>query len=70
MSVDNLPEYLKNVDADQLKTAAARRFAQFCLQDFPTHTNADGFDPVIYDDAAKLVISRLEAMRFEEGDAA
>lgn len=49
-----------------LKTAAARRFMEFCQQDFPTHDKADGFDPKVYVDAVKLVIDRLEATRHME----
>ncbi len=49
-----------------LKTAAARRFMEFCQQDFPTHNKADGFDPNVYADAVKLVINRLEATRHME----
>ncbi|WGZ94066.1 MAG: hypothetical protein QJT81_20110 [Candidatus Thiothrix putei] len=49
-----------------LKTAAARRFMEFCLQDLPRHTHADGFDPHVYADAVALVISRLEATRHME----
>ncbi|SEA19424.1 hypothetical protein SAMN05660964_01076 [Thiothrix caldifontis] len=49
-----------------LKTAAARRFMEFCQQDFPRHTHADGFDPHVYADAVALVISRLEATRHME----
>ena len=47
----------------QFKTAAARRFMAFCQEDFPKHNKADGFDPSVYADAVKLVISRLEASR-------
>lgn len=57
---------LTDVQPDQLKTAAARHFMEFCRKDFPTHAHADGFDPDVYADAAKLVIGRLEATRHME----
>jgi hypothetical protein len=66
------PKPTPNIDLMQelspapLKTAAARRFMEFCQQDFATHGKADGFDPKVYVDAVKLVISRLEATRHME----
>lgn len=61
-----LPDLLQAVQPAQLKTAAARRFMEFCQQDFPSHAKADGFDPQVYVDAVKLVVSRLEATRHME----
>lgn len=49
-----------------LKTAAARRFMEFCQHDFQRHAHADGFDPNVYADAVKLVVERLEATRHAE----
>lgn len=49
-----------------LKTAAARRFMEFCQHDFQSHARADGFDPNVYADAVKLVVDRLEATRHAE----
>lgn len=46
-----------------LKTAAARRFMEFCQQDFQRRAHTDGFDPSVYADAVALVIERLEATR-------
>lgn len=60
------PNLLPAIQPAALKTAAARRFLEFCQQDFPTHTKADGFDPHVYADAVKLVIDRLEATRHME----
>lgn len=57
---------LNELKPTELKTAAARRFVEFCLQDFPTYSKANGFDSTIYLDAAKLVIDRLEAARYRE----
>lgn len=65
MSLESIPDFLKTLQPEQLKTAAARRFADFCLRDFTTHSKADGFDPQVYADAASLVIARLEARRHE-----
>ena len=65
---ESTPNPLLVWQPSQFKTAAARRFMAFCQQDFPQHKHADGFDPQIYVDAVKLVISRLEASRQgEEG---
>lgn len=61
-----LPDILQAVQPSQLKTAAARRFMEFCRQDYPAHANADGFDPNVYIDAVKLVLTRLEATRHME----
>ncbi|HRJ52306.1 MAG TPA: hypothetical protein PLE99_06045 [Candidatus Thiothrix moscowensis] len=66
MSEKQPPEFLQKLQPETLKTAAARRFADFCLQDFPTHAKAEGFDPQVYADAASLVIARLEATRHME----
>lgn len=66
MSLEAAPDFLKTLQPEQLKTAAARRFADFCLHDFPTCGKADGFDPQVYADAASLVIARLEASRHGE----
>ncbi|MBU0656906.1 MAG: hypothetical protein KJ914_17425 [Gammaproteobacteria bacterium] len=66
MSAKHPPEFLQGLQPETLKTAAARRFADFCLQDFPTHAKAEGFDPQVYADAASLVIARLEATRHME----
>lgn len=60
------PTLLQAIPVASLKTAAARRFLDFCQQDFSTHTKADGFDPNLYVDAVKLVLSRLEATRHME----
>lgn len=49
-----------------LKTAAARRFMEFCQQDFQSYAHADGFDPKVYADAVTLVVNRLEATRHME----
>lgn len=57
---------LQAIPVASLKTAAARRFLEFCQQDFLTHTKADGFDPQIYADAVKLVLGRFEATRHME----
>ncbi len=54
-------------DANQFKTAAARRFMTFCQQDFPKHGKADGFNADVYVDAVKLVVAKLEASRTTEG---
>jgi hypothetical protein len=59
-------DLMQEIQPAQLKTAAARRFMEFCQKDFPTHGKADGFDPKVYVDAVKLVISRLEATRHME----
>jgi phage terminase large subunit GpA-like protein len=69
MSSKATPDFLQTLRPDQLKTAVARRFADFCLQDFAAHANADGFDPQVYADAASLVIARLEATRHTEQQA-
>ncbi|MEZ5453197.1 MAG: hypothetical protein R3E93_10370 [Thiothrix sp.] len=61
-----LPDLLQATQAGQVRTAAARRFLEFCQQDYPTHTKADGFDPQVYLDAVKLVLNRLEATRHME----
>ncbi|WML92032.1 hypothetical protein [Thiothrix lacustris] len=60
------PDFMQDITPVSLKTAAARRFLAFCQQDFPTYQKADGFDPNVYKDAVKLVISRLEATRHME----
>lgn len=68
-SAKNLPDFttlLPDLQPDTLKTAAARHFMEFCQKDFPTHTHADGFDPKVYADAARLVLERLEATRHME----
>lgn len=60
------PDFLQNLRPTELKTAAARRFADFCLQDFGRHYGTDdAFDPDRYADATRLVIERLEALRGE-----
>ncbi|MGB5597860.1 MAG: hypothetical protein WBM66_04005 [Thiothrix litoralis] len=59
-------DLMQEIAPAPLKTAAARRFMEFCQQDFPTQQKADGFDPKVYTDAVKLVISRLEATRHME----
>lgn len=59
-------DLLQAIPAAPLKTAAARRFLEFCQQDLPTQTQADGFDPQVYVDAVKLVLDRLEATRHME----
>ncbi len=48
------------------KTAVARRFAEFCQEDLPTQSKADGFDAQVYADAVQLVIGRLEAVSQRE----
>jgi len=69
MSSKSTPDFLQSLRPEQLKTAVARRFADFCLQDFPAHANADDFDPQVYADAVSLVIARLEATRHTEPSA-
>ena len=66
MSSHTLPDFLQQLQPEQLKTAAARRFADFCLQDFPDRQKTDGFEPYVYTDAASLVIARLEATRYSD----
>lgn len=44
----------------QLKTTAARRFAEFCQQNFAAVSSQDNFDAELYQEAAKLVLERLE----------
>lgn len=56
-------DFLQNLQPAELKTAAARRFADFCLQDFDQHMDEEGFDLDVYADAVKLVVERLEAAR-------
>ena len=65
-SPTNTPNPLEALQLTQPKTAAARRFMEFCLADFPTHAKADGFDASVYTDAVQLVINRLEAARHTE----
>ncbi len=69
MSSPKTPDFLQTLKPEQLKTAAARRFADFCLQDFPSHAHAEGFDPQVYADAVSMVIARLEANRYSEFNA-
>ncbi|TXH70997.1 MAG: hypothetical protein E6Q85_07550 [Thiothrix sp.] len=53
----------------QLTSAAARRFAEFCQQNFAVVSNQESFDASLYQEAAKLVIERLEqaAIKGEQG---
>ena len=48
------------LSASQLKSTAARRFAEFCQQNFAATSTQDSFDASLYQEAAKLVIERLE----------
>lgn len=66
MSSPVIPEFLQQLQPEHLKTAAARHFAHFCLQDFPNRQNTDGFEPHVYADAVSLVIARLEATRYSD----
>ncbi len=66
MSHQSTPDFLQNLRPTELKTAAARRFADFCLQDFDHQAGTEGFDPEAYADAVKLVVGRLEALRHKE----
>lgn len=61
-----LPPLLPELKIETLKTAAARRFISFCQRDYPSHIYADGFDPAVYADAARLVIHHLEATRHRD----
>lgn len=67
MSHQSTPDFLQNLQPAELKTAAARRFADFCVQDFVQHSDVEGFDPEVYAGAARLVIERLEASRHNKG---
>ena len=66
MSSQVTPDFLQQLQPEQLKTAAARRFADFCLQDFPDRQKTDAFEPHVYADAASLVVARLEATRYSD----
>lgn len=48
------------LNASQLKSTAARRFAEFCQQNFAVLSHQDNFDANLYQEAAKLVLERLE----------
>ncbi|WP_298609825.1 hypothetical protein [uncultured Thiothrix sp.] len=48
------------LNTSQLKSTAARRFAEFCQQNFAVVANQENFDANLYQEAAKLVIERLE----------
>lgn len=48
------------LNAAQLTSTAARRFAEFCQQNFTVVSNQEHFDAELYQQAAKLVIERLE----------
>ncbi|MFZ1344962.1 hypothetical protein [Thiothrix eikelboomii] len=44
----------------QLKSTAARHFAEFCQQNFAAVSNQAHFDPHLYKEAAQWVLERLE----------
>ena len=48
------------LNTSQLKSMAARRFAEFCQQNFAATSNQPNFDAHLYQQAAQLVIERLE----------
>ncbi len=48
------------LNTTQLKSMAARRFAEFCQHNLTMAANQENFDAHLYQAAAKLVIERLE----------
>ena len=66
MSSELTGSFMQALHPERLKTAAARRFAEFCVQDFPTHAEEAGFDPDTYAEAVGWVVTRLEMNRRTE----
>jgi len=58
--VSSEPVRAEWLHATQLKSTAARRFAEFCQQNFAAISNQANFDAELYQEAANLVIERLE----------
>lgn len=52
----------------QLKSITARRFAEFCQQNFAATSNQPNFDAELYQEATKMVIERLEQQAAVPGD--
>jgi acyl-homoserine lactone acylase PvdQ len=66
--VSSEPVRAEWLNTSQLKSTAARRFAEFCQQNFAATSNQAQFDAALYQEAAKLVIERLEQKASTSGD--
>lgn len=50
---------LRWLNTQELK-GAAKRFSVFCKEDIKSHADSDDFDLSIYQDAVKLILSKLD----------
>ena len=59
MSSDSME--LDWLNKSSLKSAAARRFTEFCKQDILTYDDPEDPDKKVYQEAAELILQRIEA---------
>lgn len=59
MSSDSTSDWLNSGD---LKSATARRFAEFCKKDFQINNPADEAENRLYQEAAQMIIARIEEL--------
>lgn len=48
------------LDQNNLKSVAARRFAEFCRQDIEAYDDPDDPDKALYQEASMLILHRIE----------
>ena len=48
------------LDVKSFRSVAARRFAEFCQQDFKDKSQDQSFDATLYQDACRFILERLE----------
>ncbi|MGB0846262.1 MAG: hypothetical protein ACPGSM_06040 [Thiolinea sp.] len=48
------------LDQNNLKSVAARRFAEFCQQDIEAYDDPDDPDKTLYQEASMLILQRIE----------
>lgn len=48
------------LDVSSLKSVAARRFAEFCQQDFAEQQTGADFDAELYREASRYIVERIE----------
>jgi len=63
-------KYLRWLQADNLTTNVAKRFAEFCKDDVEERAADEHFDMEIYEDAVRLIVDRLEGVSAVKEDDA